>query len=418
MSTDNATHPLRFVCRDSSSSKPVNVNTTIGMIRLSFLIGLTAILLTACSSGKTALKQGNYDLAVKRASERINQRPGLSKRGHGMASGVLRQAFVQSYEQHQATIRRLSAPTNALPFRWEAVHAEYEVLQTLTDNAQKCRSCADWLISYPASYQDRQRDTRELAAADRYQVAEQAFGYRETNRLAAKDAYLNYRKAAEWVPNYRETLTKSEDALPYAILRVVVEPLGPTGEISPKDNIQLEGLILQQIGRNPAPSAFVRLYAPNESAGDGFPLHQAIQMQVTDYSPYSDHTSSSSTTVESAQAYKVGEKKINDSTKVDVMEKVHGTLTTYRREITAGLTLRMHAIDIQTNQELWNDRVWESRHWVTEWQTFSGDDRALNGSSLKSANMFPPTRWSLYDSLRDELADDVARRLRRKYERD
>ena len=388
------------------------------MIRFLLLINLSVLLLMACSSGKTALKQGNYDLAVKKAAERLNQRPGLSKRGHGTASWVLQQAFVRGYEQHQASIRRLSSATNPAPFRWEAVHAEYESLQTLTDNALKCPTCSDWLASYPTSYQDRQRDTRELAAADRYEAAELAFPYRETDRLAAKDAYLNYRKAAEWIPDYRQTLAKSEDALPFAILRVVVEPLGPTGAISPEDNIQLEGLILQRIGRNPAPSAFVRLYAPTEDAGDGYAIHQAIQMQVTSYSPYDDHTSSSSTTVESSQEYKVGEKKINDSTKVDIMEKAKGTLTTYRREISAGLTLRMHAIDIQSGRELWNDSVWESESWTTEWQTFSGDDRALNGHSLKSASLFPPSRWSLYATMRDDLASDVARRLRRRYERD
>lgn len=385
------------------------------MIRLLVLLSVTSLLLTACSSGKTALKQGDYGIAVEKAAERLNQRPGLFKRGHSTATWVLQQAFVRGYEQHQTTIRRLSPPVNTIPFRWEAVHAEYEALQTLTDNARKCLSCADWLVNYPTSYQDRQRDTRELAAADRYEAAELAFPHRETNRLAARDAYLNYRKAAGWVPNYRQTLAKSEDALPFAILRVVAEPLGPTGEISPEDNIQLEGLILQRIGRNPAPSAFVRLYAPNESAGDGYPIHEAIQMQVTDYTPYRDHTSSSSTTVESSQAYKVGEKKINDTTTVDIMEKVKGTLTTYRREISAGLTLWMRAIHTQGGREVWTDAVWESRNWATEWQTFSGDDRALNGSSLKSANAFPPSRWSLYDSMRDELADDIARRLRGRY---
>ena len=141
-------------------------------------------------------------------------------------------------------------------------------------------------------------------------------------------------------------------------------------------------------------------------------------MQVTDYTPYRDYTSSSSTTVYSNQAYKVGEKKINDSTTVDIMEKVSGTLTTYRREISAGLSLKLRAIDTQDGRELWQDGVWESQNWATEWQTFSGDDRALNGSSLKTAAAFVPSRWSLYDTMRDDLAGDVARYLRRRYERD
>jgi hypothetical protein len=393
------------------------------MVRQILLFVMTAVLLTACSSGKTALRRGNFDLAVKRASQRLNQARGLFKRGHDLAPQILKEAFVRAYDQHQTTIRRLSAtpptdPNKSPTFRWETVFREYTQLQTLTDDARKCAACAEWLAAYPASYADRQREIRELAAADRYNAAEQAFVYREENRLAAKDAYLNYRKAIDWIPDYRQARAKSEDAFPFAILRVVVEPLSPTTEISFNDNQELQGLILREIGRDTTHSTFVRLYPPDEQAGEGFPIHQAVQMQVDNYSPYSDNTSSSSTTVYSNQAYKVGEKKINDSTKVDIMEKVSGTLTTYRREIRASLDLRMRTVDTQTGKVLWEDSVWESRSWTTEWESFSGDNRALNGQSLKSASLFAPSRWQLYDSMRDELASDVARKLRTKYASD
>lgn len=403
------------------------------MIRLVLFFGLFAPLLTACSSGKTALHQGNFDLAVKKASQRLNQPRGLFKRGYETAPQVLKEAFRHAYDEHQTAIRRLSsaAPTdpNQPPtFRWEKVFQEYTHLQTLTDNARRgfaprgfarpCESCAEWLAAYPASYADRQNEVRELAAADRYQAAEQAFTYREENRLAAKEAYQHYQKAMTWVPNYRQARAQSEAVLPFAILRVVVEPLSPTGEISFRENQKLQQLIFQRIDRNPKPSTFVQLYLPTEQAGDGFLIHQAIQMQVTSYSPFNENTFTSSTTIYSNQAYKVGEKKINDSTKVDIMEKVSGTLTTHRLEIRAGLDLRMRALDTQTGNVLWEEPVWESRHWVTEWETFSGDERALNGNSLKRADPFSPSRWQLYDSMRDELADDVARQLRSKYARE
>jgi hypothetical protein len=405
------------------------------MFRSILFIGTTAILLGACSSGKTAFNRRKFDVAVQKASQRLQQRPGLNKRGHTTATWVLQQAFKQAYELHQSAIRRLSAPANTDPFRWEVVYREYEQLQTLTDNARRgfarrgfarsvrrtggfantCDTCTTWLATYPASYQDRQRDIRQLAAADRYEAAEQAFAYREENRLAAKDAYLHYRKANDWVPDYRQASAKAADALPFAILRVVIEPLYPSREISFSDNQELQRLILGQIPRNEAPSTFVRLYPPDEFAGDGYPIHQTIQLQVTDYSPYNESNTSSSTTVYSNQLYKVGEKKINDSTKVDIMEKVSGTLTTYQRTIRADLTLRIRAVDTQTDKVLWEEPVWESRSWQTEWQTFSGDDRALNGHTLTTANPFSPSRWQLYDSMRDELADDVIRRLRTKY---
>jgi hypothetical protein len=395
------------------------------MGRLVLFFSLLATLLTACSSGKTALHQGNFDLAVKKASQRLNQPRGLFKRGYETAPQVLKEAFRHAYDQHQTAIRRLSSaaptdPNQPVSFRWETVFQEYTKLQTLTDNARRgfvrqCPACAEWLAAYPASYVDRQNEVRELAAADRYQVAEQAFAYREENRLAAKEAYQHYQKALSWVPNYRQARAQSEAVLPFAILRVVVEPLHPTQEISAKENRKLQQLIFQRIERNPKPSHFVQLYLPTEQAGDGFPIHQAVQMQVTGYLPFVENTFSSSTTIYSNQAYKVGEKKINDSTKVDIMEKVSGTLTTHRLEIRAGLDLQLWAVDTQTGNVLWEEPLGENRHWVTEWETFSGDDRALNGNLLKRADPFPPSRWQLFDSMRDELADDVARRLRSKY---
>lgn len=398
------------------------------MVRLVLLFVIIATWLMACSSGKIALKRGNFDLAVQKASQRLQQPRGLFKRGYQMAPQVLKEAFVHAYNQHQTAIRRLSSAsrsdsTQSFSFRWEAVFREYTQLQTLTNNARRglarqCSACLEWLAAYPSSYADRQNEVRELAAADRYYAAEQAFPYREENRLAAKEAYLHYQKALEWVPDYRQARAKSEEALPFAILRVVIEPLSPTNEISPGKNWELQDLIFRQIEQSASPSTFVRLYLPNEQAGDGYPIHQAVQMQVTNYLPFDELITSSSTTVYSNQTYKVGEKKINDSTKVDIMEKVKGTLTTHRREIRAGLDLRMRALDTQTGNVLWEEPVWESRSWVTEWETFRGDKRALNGSSLKSASVFAPSRWQLYSSMRDELADDIARRLRSTYARD
>ena len=392
------------------------------MMRL-LLFSLILLTAGACSSGKTAIRHGHFDLAVQRASHRLTQRPGLSKRGHPLALLVLRDAFTFAYQQHQAAIRRLSqsvAPRagQAGPLRWEAVHAEYDALQTLTNQASRCTDCAGWLAAYPASYADRQQEVRQLAAADRYDLAEQAFALREENRLAAKDAYLNYQKTLDWVADYRQARAKMQDVLPWAVLRVVVEPLGPTSQISPGDNAELQGLIFGQLGRNDRPSPFVKLYPPDETAGDGFPIHEVVQMRVTSYGSYDDRTSSSCTTVTSAQQYKVGTKKINDSTTVDVMENVKGTLTTYRRDVSADLTLGMRGVDTQTGLERWTDSIWESRSWTTEWQTFSGDSRALNGSSLKTASLFVPSRWEFYREMRDELARDVPHRLHRRYARE
>ncbi|CCH53349.1 hypothetical protein BN8_02439 [Fibrisoma limi BUZ 3] len=388
------------------------------MVRFLLIGVLGCYVLMACSSGQSALRRGKFDLAVRKASQRLLQPRGWGKRGHALAPRVLRSAFEQGYQQHQSAIQQLSSPANTSPFRWEQVFEQYKQLQALTDNAHTCTACAEWLALYPATYDDRQRETRELAAADRYEVAEQAFAWREENRLAAKDAYLNYRKAMEWVPDYRQARGKAEDALPLAILRVVVEPFSPSPELDRGDQADLQREVFRKIGLQTAPSEFVRLYLPDENTDRGWPIHQAVQMVVTNYRPYDESVSSSSTTVYSDKEYKVGEKKINDSTKVDIKEKVKGTLTTYRKVICARLEVRIRAIDTQTDQVLWEEPISESETWATEWQKFDGDERALNGQSLKTAAFFEPSRWSLFREVRDDMVSSVAYLLRRRYARD
>ena len=54
--------------------------------------------------------------------------------------------------------------------------------------------------------------------------------------------------------------------------------------------------------------------------------------------------------------------------------------------------------------------------WTDEWFRFSGDERALNGSSLKTAPVFEPSTWEQFSQLADRLASHVRHRLRGWYQ--
>ncbi len=363
--------------------------------------------LATCRSGRTALRRGNYDQAVTLAANRLVNKP-----THTDAPAVLKQAFVGAYGQHQATVRQLTQ--SAGPFRWERIYAEYERLQTLTDQARRVRS--DWLELYPADYADRRREARELAAADRYDAAEQAFAYHRTDRLAAKEAYQQYRKAGDWVLGYRDAQVKADAAFPYAMLRIVIEPLTPSFALTPSDYRALQAEIGRAMERRGQPSPFVLFMPVGPVPGDSLPVHQVVQMTVVDYDAGVIHDASSSRTVESTQAFKVGEKKINDSTKVAILEKAKGTLTTYTRQIRAGMRLNIRALDNQNGRVLWEDSISESRAFADEWFSFSGDVRALNGQSLKTTPSLSPSAWSWLSSMSDELAGDIAGKLHNRYD--
>ncbi len=113
----------------------------------------------------------------------------------------------------------------------------------------------------------------------------------------------------------------------------------------------------------------------------------------------------------------MGYKNINDSTKVDIKEKVKGTLTTYTRRIQGSMLLKIRALNQPTGEVLWEDAISESRQFTDEWFSFTGDTRALNGQSLKTTPATPPTSWDWLRSMSDELAGDIAGKLHNKYDK-
>ncbi|MEZ0607199.1 hypothetical protein ACAW74_01730 [Fibrella sp. WM1] len=388
--------------------------------------------LMACSSGKTAYRRGQYAEAVRKASERLRQPRGWGRRGHELAAEVVKRAFVNGYNQHQATIRTLSADTQR-PFRWEAVFGEYETLQSMTADAQRAlqplsdqQVATDWLANYPTDYTNVLAETRELAAAERYQLAEAAFAQRQTDRLAARAAYEQYQVAQKWVPSYQQSAQRSLEAFSFAVLRVLIEPPVPTPELDRDDTWALGQAVNDNLVRNTIPSPYVHLYQPDQvevadngdyRLFDGQPIQEVVQFAVRNYRPYDESFASTSRTIESSKEYKVGTKRINDSTVVDIMEKIKGTVTLHTHRVEARLDLQLRALDARTDAPIWTDSDYVSTDWVGQWETFSGDSRALDSYTLITLTGSAPSSRDLFHSLLNRAGSSVVGTLRKQYKK-
>ncbi|MBO0939857.1 hypothetical protein J2I47_25150 [Fibrella sp. HMF5335] len=401
------------------------------MDRLIFYALLFTAGLSACSSGKTAYRRGDYAEAVQKASTRLAQKKGWSNRGHELAMLVLQRAFVQGYNKHQEAIRRL---TNAArPYRWEAIFTEYKTLQTMTDEAHRTlaiRQAAGteptWLAPYPTGYESQLAETRTLAAAERYALAEAAFAHRETDRYAAREAYEQYGQALNWEPNYLDATQKRLTVAPFAMLRVLVEPPTQTRELDPADTHELGQAVFAHLARNSTPAPFVHLYQPDQTEVDsdgeyrlfdGQPIAETVQYLVDRYVPYDERLTTTTQAVESNSLYKVGEKRINDSTVVDIMEKVKGVITLHTHHIEARMVVQLRAIDTQTDKVIWTDTDYITRDWTGTWETFTGDDRALNGHTLLTLTGTPPSARRLFFDLVSSAGGSVVSTVRKQYKK-
>jgi hypothetical protein len=315
------------------------------------------------------------------------------------------------------------------PFRWEAIFAEYKTLQTMTDGALRSlvsRIDTNWLAPYPTDYDTQLAETRTLAAAERYALAEAAFGQRETDRYAAREAFEEYQQALHWNPNYRDAPQKMLAVSPFAVLRVLVEPPTLSHELNPDDTHDLGQSVFADLVRNNTPAPYVHIYQPDQveiasdgtySLFDGLAINETVQYQVTDYSPFSESFNVSTQSVESNQLYKVGEKRINDSTVVDIMEKARGVISVHSHHVEARLYLRLRALDTQTDQIVWTATDYVTRDWTGTWETFSGDERALNGHSLLTIIGACPSHRDLLRGLISGAGSSVVSTLRKQYKK-
>lgn len=81
---------------------------------------------------------------------------------------------------------------------------------------------------------------------------------------------------------------------------------------------------------------------------------------------------------------------------VDVIEPVKGTLTTNYRKREKNAELEYEIIDLDNDCVIHRDGFRGSAEWKEEWETFSGDERALNGKVLTSSpTLFPASDWDL-----------------------
>ena len=375
------------------------------------LLLVIALLLVRCTTGETALKKGRLDLAIKQSSYRLTKQP-----SHTKAAKVFIAAYQAQERIHQENIQ-LQIKNNQ-PFKWEDVLYQYQRLQQNFQQFSQCAACRSLIQPMPRPYTESIEQVRDLAAAERYEAGVLAFK-QQGNRQACKEALTHFKKVKQLRSSYKDVDKLLPLAKEYATLRVVIEPFKDVHSLSQNDYKYLEDKLADALFDSRQPHELVRFYPPALARYDSIPPHHLIQLSFTKYSSQSETLSSSCTTVESNETYKVGTKKINDTTEVDVMEKVKGSLTTHRRELSASCRLEFRIIDLDTERPLHSDYINDSADWAEEWHEFSGDTRALNGKVLTtSKNLFPPSDNDFFQDMSKSLASRLRKRLQDFYQKE
>lgn len=390
------------------------------------LILLAAIVFSSCKSASKALEKGNYEDAVELAVKK------LQKNGDDEDSRViLRDAYKRAVEMHEANIRSLSSSKSN--DRYERIYHEYNRLQSLTETIR--RSPEAMRAVYPTDYSSYVQTYREKAGEVYYErgLAWMQRGDKASFRKAYQELKTAYR-----YKNDSDVKSKLDEAYEGAVVRVLLltdnnsynNGLG-AGEyygggygsgMNHNASYQIRNF-QEDLVRNlryQGGSEFVQFISEWESRSNNIRPDEIIEMRLgrLDMGRFFDETNHrdvSKQVVTKTTVYKP------DSV-VNEYANVYARVTITRRNYISYGDLHIMARD-GSGKHLWSDVIRAEHRFVTEFASYTGDQRALSDSDKSLINNSHNhsnnniRREDVFRELLRQLEQETSSRFRNYYSR-
>ena len=357
-------------------------------IHLLFAAILSVLLFDSCTSGKGALKQGDYYSAVSQAVARLRQNP-----DHKKSKEVLSTSYKMAIEYLETDAQNQIA-SNA-NFKWKNAVQNYESINNLYEQIRTCPGALT-VIPNPINKYKELTEVKNKAAEETYEAGIQAM--LKNTREDAKRAYFLFSEANNYNPGYRESIEMIEQSKFNATLKVIVDPT-----FQNYNDWNFEPIIFGS-----RPSQFVKFYTPGEAQDAN--LNQVDQFVKVTVNGYTEGRPATTKRMETFKdSVKVSEKTVNNQ-KIPVYEKVTATMTIYEKVITSRGSIAIHIKDAISNAEVRNSEIISEERWSDRWATCTGDLRALPEANKKMCGLKEPymTRDFLRNQTKKELDNKLA----------
>ncbi|MEQ8469944.1 MAG: hypothetical protein RIC35_02095 [Marinoscillum sp.] len=369
---------------------------------LCVILGLATILL-GCASGKNALKKGDYDKAVAQAINRLR-----SNDDHKKAASTLKKAYRFAVEAHMTNIKRANVSND--PLKWEAVAWGYQNINNMADQILRCPGCRD-VVPNPVRYDSELANAKRNAADVRYDMGVAALNFKR-DRTKAIEAHEHFLMVQNFVPRYKDVEDKLREAIYYATLRVVVEPIpSPSRMLSIKHEFFVNK-INEYLHHNVI-SPYVQFYTPSEAETQKLEyVDHVIRMEFDQFSlgnVYSNKTTRDVSRDSVVIATRDGEK---------IYGTVKAKLTINEKAITGNGLLDFKIYDNDRNKVISQEKFPSEYVWSIRWASFNGDERALNEEELEMVNRvessIPSPQW-MFEEFTAPLYDQAIGKIRAYY---
>ncbi len=366
-----------------------------------FIILIATIILSACSSGKTALKHGDYYSAVLQSVVRLRQKP-----DHEDAKKVLVEAYPMAVEAIKRNIERKKGSSN--PQKWNEIYDDMQRANFLADQIYHCPA-AKSIIPYPFEYGSSTLEgVKEEAVKELYQNALNL--YETGNRNNIKIAIKELTNLLEFTPGHTQATQLLRDAEEAATLHIVVEMLPYSHKKYDLSDEAFRNEINNHIITLDRRYKYIKIYSPTQAERLSLSPDQIITVDWENFMVGNTNQKQIEREVASADSVKVGETTVNGVV-YDVFNKVYAKLTINIMEIASDGRMRIKAKDFNTQSTIATHSPAGSFVWHYEWGSFNGDERALSKEEKAICRNKPPVLPSpqfLFTELTKPLYDQTA----------
>lgn len=373
------------------------------MIKHLLTLALTTAILSACSSGKRLLENGQYDEAVMTSVKRLRQDPDNKK-----ATQTLRTAYPYAKDFHLKNVA--SAKSSQDLYRWEGIITSLSQLNSLAEEIRRCPACLS-VVPNPVFITNELTEAKNKAAETRYALGEKALENKTRN--SARDAYDHFWVCQQYVPNFKEVAEKLKESKYLATLKVLVEPIPMHSNMLKLSNAFFETKIHESLSRM-ANNEFVRFYTFKEAESLGIkdPDH-VIRLTFDDFVV---GQTSLKETIMQCKKDSVEISKDRDG------KPIYGTVTAEFRHfnktvVSTGL-LDFKIMERATGRTLTQEKFPGTFNWFCEWGSFNGDSRALTAEQLKiskNKELMPPPPQDLFIEFCKPIHEQLGNKIRAYY---
>lgn len=372
---------------------------------LLFVFLVSNIFLFACTSGKKALKRGDYERAVILAIERLRK-----NNDHDKSVETLKQAYPLYIENQQEKLDNLEKSPDMN--KWDDMVAIYQSVNNIADQIRVCTP-ARQMIANPQRYDDELAHATKMASENHYQAGMRF--WENPTRENAKKAYFEFQKCNNFTKNYRgEVAQLLLETKEKATIKIKLEIQNPPSPLSAE---RLNTEILRELDELNNKD-FIRFYTPRMITKTGEnPQFSDQVLQISFFEFF----------VGDVQYQNRTERRI-DSTAREVMvnnqrqvvyDKFYADVNIRSKTLLVRGSIDVNIKDNQNGSTLYQNRTPYENTWRNEWGTFQGDARALNDYHRKitqAKEQVNPTRIQSFNSFCDTASPEVRKGVRNFYQ--